>query len=263
MGEVISDLQLTPYRLMHDGLSGGGRLSRVHRRVGLKVRIVHERFTDDALGEKLYTMGDHLERGGAVSFAVDSAKTFAAFIDKKLGETYGIGGGGEVFRMHAPIFDSYSTTPPAVDDVLIVESFGANAKREELRCASYDKILKKLTTQTPLLYAHSGPTMVRHRDFFPALHLPATAAGALLTHDHRISWTWDATLEAYPAHLRELYVVDPQDIAPTDAVGGRTIDEIIGGPSLKDEITIGDYSPIVGGAASPIASAIAKIEKIT
>ena len=73
LGEVISDLQITPYRISHDAVSIGGRLSRVNRRVGMRVRIINERFTDTELAEKLYTMGDHIERGGAVSFTVDTA----------------------------------------------------------------------------------------------------------------------------------------------------------------------------------------------
>ena len=66
LGEIISDLQIRPYRVSHDGVSVGGRLSRVNRRVGMSVRIINERFTDDQLAEKLYTMADHMERGGSL-----------------------------------------------------------------------------------------------------------------------------------------------------------------------------------------------------
>ena len=205
LGETISDLQITPYRVSHDAISIGGRLSRVNRRVGMRVRIINERFTDNELAEKLYTMGDHLERGGAVSFTVDSAKTYAATVSADLTSYYSTGS-TSVLRMEAPLFDEYSTTAPAVGDVLLVESIGADGKREEVRVHSYVEATKKLTVTPRLRYNHRNGLIIRHRDFFPALFRPARNNDqALLTHDHRISWTWDSTLEIYSAHVAELW----------------------------------------------------------
>ena len=228
LGEIISDLQIRPYRVSHDGVSVGGRLSRVNRRVGMSVRIINERFTDNQLAEKLYTMADHMERGGSVSFTVDTAKTYAAFGIKKTGVIYDLTATTEVYQMKDPLFDSISSTAPAENDVLLVESFGPDAKREEVRVHTYNATTKVLTIKTPLLYAHSGPTLFRHRDFFPVLYRNASETNAALTHDHRISWTWDINCEVYPAHLRELYAEDSTTITPS---GGRTIDSIVGGTS--------------------------------
>ena len=223
----------------------------------MSVRIINERFTDNELAEKLYTMADHMERGGSVSFTVDTAKTYAAFGIKKTGDVYGTTT-TEVYQMKNALFDSMSSTAPALNDVLLVESFGPNAKREEVRVHSYNPIAKVLTIKTPLLYAHSGPTLFRHRDFFPVLYRNASETNAALTHDHRISWTWDINCEVYPAHVRELYSEDSTTITPS---GGRTIDSIIGGPDseVAESISFGDFEP--DGSVGPISDALAIIDK--
>ncbi len=229
LGEVISDLQITPYRISHDAVSIGGRLSRVNRRVGLRARIILERFTDTELAEKLYTMGDHIERGGAVSFTVDTAKCYAAFVKAMPDDFYSAPTRG-TYMMGPALFDEYSASAPAAGDVLFVESFGPDAKREEVRVHTFNVLTRELQVSPPLRYNHQGPLMIRHRDFFPVLFRSArNNEQAMLTHDHRISYTWDLTLEAYPAHLLELFY-SGQDIGGGPSSGTIGLDRITGGP---------------------------------
>ena len=78
----------------------------------------------------------------------------------------------------------------------------------------------------------------------------------MLTHDHRISWTWDATLEAYPAGLRELYGAYPNGIKEE---GGSTIDQAISAESTGSiDIDWGDFGPVGGESATPIKDEIDK-----
>lgn len=245
LGETISDLQITPYRISHDAVSIGGRLSRVNRRVGLRARIILERFTDNELAEKLYTMGDHIERGGAVSFTVDTAKCYAAFVRALPDEFYAAPTRG-TYLMGSALFDEYSTTAPAAGDVLFAESFGPDAKREEVRVHSFDSVSRELQLSHPLRYNHQGPLMIRHRDFFPVLFRSArNNEQPMLTHDHRISYTWDLTLEAYPAHLLELFY-SGQDIGGGPSTGTIGLDKIIGGPIVGPSGESGSGSTLPG-----------------
>lgn len=228
LGETISDLQITPYRISHDAVSIGGRLSRVNRRVGLRARIILERFTDHELAEKLYTMGDHIERGGAVSFTVDSDKCYAAFIGSSPDPFFSDPTRG-THIMREPLFDEYSTSAPSAGDVLFVESFGPDAKREEVRVHSFNSLTRVLELKSPLKYNHQGSVLVRHRDFFPALFRSArNSEQPMLTHDHRISYTWDILMESYPAHLLELYYTG-QDVGTGPSAGTIGLDSKISG----------------------------------
>ena len=167
-GERVSDLQITPYRDVSDSVSMGGAFSRVARRSGMRVRIVLERFTDHELAEKFYSLQSHLEAGGGFSFAVDSAKTFAAFINTA--ETsLGFGFAMNRFVHDDPILSEYGAHGLAADDVIHMESFGPGGRREEMRVDSYTSASKKIQTKLPAIYNHPLPSLVRHRDFFPYL----------------------------------------------------------------------------------------------
>ena len=245
LGETISDLQITPYRISHDAVSIGGRLSRVNRRVGLRARIILERFTDNELAEKLYTMGDHIERGGAVSFTVDTAKCYAAFVLAEADEFFASPTRG-TYRMGPALFDEYSTTAPSAGDVLFAESFGPDAKREEVRVHSFNSVSRELQLSHPLRYNHQGPLMIRHRDFFPVLFRSArNNEQAMLTHDHRISYTWDLTLECYSAHLLELFY-SGRDIGGGPSTGTIGLDKIISGPIVGPTSPSGSSSTLPG-----------------
>jgi len=200
-GEILSDLQITPYRVVSDAVSIGGAFSRVARRSGMRVRIIHERFSDDALAEKLYSLQSHLEAGGAISFAVDSSNAYAAFNSAGSSLT----GGATTHWMEPELLSTYGGGNPVYGDVFHVESFGASPRREEVRVHAFASGIRDLTMQTALKYNHARPILFRHRDFFPALFWPESQMGTpILTHDHRISWTLNFELEVYPAHLRTM-----------------------------------------------------------
>lgn len=270
-GETVSDLQITPYRSVSDSVSIGGRFSRTSRRSGMRVRIVLERFTDYRLAEQFYSLQSHLEAGGGFSFAVDSAKQFAAFVESS-GADSGFALRHDLFT-HAPrILSEYGTHGLTADDVLHMESFGAGARREELQCQSYTSATKKIETITGAIYDHALPSMVRHRDFFPFLIWPEDQMSApIITHDHRISWTVDITAEVYPAHLLAMYNKASEDggnLQPdaTARSSSSTLDDVAIGPlyvgiqSHDSDVKIPDLE--IGGT-DPLTAAIEKLEKIT
>ena len=279
-GETVSDMQITPYRVVSDGVSIGGRFSRTARRSGMRVRIVLERFTDFRLAEKFYSLQSHLEAGGAFAFAVDRQKTFAAFI-----ESAGAGPGDFSLRhdvfTHAPRLVSVFGIEPnggiAADDVVHLESFGAGGRREEMQVDFYTSADKKIATKTGAIYEHSLPALLRHRDFFPFLIWPQDQmSNPIITHDHRISWTVDFTAEVYPAHLLAMYNKsgedsgelqnDNDDSTTVYNPNGGTLDQLGVGP-LYDyldgglEDSGGDYDLEIEGS-DPLTSAIEKLDKL-
>tara|TARA_R110002051_G_scaffold90457_1_gene159323 strand:+ start:887 stop:1795 length:909 start_codon:yes stop_codon:yes gene_type:complete len=277
-GETVSDMQITPYRVVSDGVSIGGRFSRTARRSGMRVRIVLERFTDFRLAEKFYSLQSHLEAGGGFSFAVDSAKQFAAFVESA-GPSAGFSLRYDVFT-HAPrILAEYGAHGLAADDVLHMESFGSGARREELQCSAYTSAASKIQTKTGAIYDHALPSMVRHRDFFPFLIWPQDQMGSpIITHDHRIAWTVDFTAEVYPAHLLAMYNKQSPDgksgIPDTEAApqgSGITLDQLAVGPlSRYAESVYGDSgdgssssdSLAEGtGDSDPLTDMVDKLEK--
>ena len=271
-GEIISDLQISPYRVVSDAVSIGGRFSRVARRSGMRVRIVHERFTDQALARKLYSLQSHLEAGGSMSFAVDSSNAYAAFV---FGTGVIFSGSTPTYTMEPDLFSSYGGGAPANGDVMHVESFGANPRREEVTCNSFQAPLRQLQLAADLKYNHSKPFMIRHRDFFPALYWPEDQTSTpILTHDRRINYNLDMTLEVYPAHLATMAGAASQDGLP---IGGtlpdptaQDLDSVTLGPLGSAGAGLGMRGPkapdIAGagmpGALDPLSEAIAKIEKV-
>ena len=205
-GERVSDLQITPYREVSDGVSMGGRFSRVARRSGMRVRIVLERFTDYRLAEQLYSLQSHVEAGRGFSFAVDDDKKFAAFVNLSSASS-GFSYSHNTFNHEDRLLSEYGTPHGMVaDDVLHMESFGPGGRREELQLQSYTLADKKIVTKTPAIYNHPLPSLVRHRDFFPYLIWPQGQMNSpIITHDHRVSWTLDITAEGYTGNLLASY----------------------------------------------------------
>jgi hypothetical protein len=260
-GERLSDLQITPYRDVSDSVSMGGAFSRVARRSGMQVRIVLERFTDEQLAERFYSLQSHLEAGGGFSFAVDDTKKFCAFVNifgRTPGERYSMINHNDV------LLSEYGAHGLAVDDVLHLESFGPGGRREELQVSAYDSPAKNITIKSPLvIYDHPMPAFVRHRDFFPYLVWPESQMNSpIITHDHRISYTVDFTCEIYPGNTRAAYQKagpDGVNMAPgaTELQDGVTIDNVFmnGGWMLSDVAT---YESTVD--SSPMEQAIRTLE---
>ncbi len=265
-GETISDLQISPYRVTTDAVSIGGRFSRIARRSGMRVRIIHERFTDLNLARALYSLQSHLFSGGALSFAVDDTDTYAAFYT---GGSAIFSGSRPTYPMQPELFKAYGTTTPVNGDVLHVESFGAGARYEETTVHTFSG--RNLTLGADLKYDHSTPFMIRHRDFFPALFLTDTSA-PIITDDRRISFTLDMTLECYPAHTRALLSSAGSDGLPiggtVDAPSKSDLDAAIVGPlapGISGSSVTTPKTPTIAGAEragtlSPLEDAIRKID---
>ena len=192
LGAGLSDLQVTPVRIAEDSYTLAGGMHRITQGGYLEVRIVFERFTDAALAYKLESMWAHLELGGLVGFATDSGKAFAGYATAEPAR------GDSSINIGGNAFQGYTAGAAALanDDILAIHSLGPGTIREYCAISSISVLTYSLTDSIRYDYPAGLPVMVRHRDFFPALRAPSTSLNANpVTHDHRVSYTLDLTLE--------------------------------------------------------------------
>lgn len=236
----LSDLQETELRDVEDAYDGERVLYRQVLGGGYRVRIVLERFTSQALERKLKTMSAHLERGGYIGFSRDHAKTWAGF--GASGYTYR---GRSIFYSTVNQFGAWNGSATfASGDECTIESGNPEMYREYNTVSSINAS-NQVTLGNALVYTYSNPVLLRWRDFYPALRLPADKVGkALVTHDHRISWTLDVELEwdlaGLVAAVRRIWDLNLggaptsmgsfalADTTPARANGKSTLDDLFG-----------------------------------
>jgi len=249
--EGISDIQTTLMRKVSDSVSLTGRTTRTSWSPGLKVRIILERFTDDALARDLYSFQTHAERGLHFGFASDSAKVVAHnhLSSPPLRGENSLAMGGNIF---AP-WESAATL--TAGDIVHVASPAPSHQKEELEIATYASTTStgSATFTDTFRYDHGSPSILRHRDFFPMLFLPESEINKpILSHDHRISWTFDMTCHLFPwwgqmfSSSGESVIpdpsnpVDPQDDAPGGSGFTGTAADVVGGSVDPDGPYAGD-----------------------
>ena len=242
LDEDLSDLQVKPGRTVYDlhGMHGGR--SRSLTRAWIDVRIVLERFTDRRLATKFKNMVNHLERGGSIAFSLDNAKVWGSYTTGKLF----VGNLGvsvektNIYKAMAP------TTAPDIigptDDYFCIEDQPPRAARDHLQVnassppVEYDDrytIFSTLQTQNDF----TPGTHVRHEDFYPKLVLPQEqVGGAMITHDHRISYTLDLNLRYIIPKRKVLNGGNQNTVNENQAGSGRT--------------AMPDYDPQYSAAAS-------------
>jgi hypothetical protein len=212
-GEPISDIQITPIRQVSDTVSFSGRASRTSWQSGISVRIVLERFTDDALARDLYSFSSHAERGKHFAFALDSDKA-VAIVPRSTGWSRGstvLSGSGNIFRKWEP------SATLAVNDIVHISGPAPKNNREEHKLDAWTMTtgISSFTLADGIRYDHSYPAALRHRDFFPVLYLPeAEVSRPMLTHDHRISYTWECQGVLFPWWASSL-AEEPDKLAGT------------------------------------------------
>ena len=198
LGENLSDLQVTPQRTVEDAYSLSGARDRISSGGILKIRFVNDRFTDGDLAYKLESLWTHLELGGLCGAVNDSAKAWAGYCESvpQRGDTELITGGN--------LYSAYTSGLAvagaiAGGDIVCIQSSAPGIVREYCKVDSVSG--DTITLDDPIRYDYpEGSTiLVRHRDFFPAMRAPAEMMNTqIVTHDHRLSYTLDLTLEESP-----------------------------------------------------------------
>ena len=197
--EDLSDLQVTPKRDVVDSFGIHGGRSRELLRPWVDVRIVLDRFTDRALFRKFTAMINHLERGGVISFCVDSDKAFAARTRSFEAQN------ATVLELGPQDTDLYTTHPTrlANGDEVVIESGPPAGKREYHTIASHTTdgtggtVLTVGADGLNLFDDYPAGSVVRYSDLYPALILgPGQVGAPTLVHDHRITYTLDILLSS-------------------------------------------------------------------
>ena len=192
LGEVLSDLQMTPVRNSIDAMSYQGRFFRTNLNGRMQIRVLLERFTDRALVRKLYSLQAHLERGGLIGVTEHQHKSWAAYVLPGQGVA-----GATTVETGGNVFYNQSAAMEDLDEI-VFQSSNPETKREWTR-VSGDTINTETTLrlESALLYNYQqDPVLVRWHGFWPIMRLPANQLGRpIVTHDHRISYTLDLTLE--------------------------------------------------------------------
>ena len=188
LGEGVSDIQVDPIRSAETAFTMSGRMYRTVETARLKVTITNERFSSSTIAESLQSMSSHLELGGAVAFTADTAKVWAGF--SRASPTRG----DLTIDTWGNAFSALSAGALASTDVLAIQSPNPAHYVEYCRVASVT--LDVITLSSAIRYNHpESLTLVRYRDFYPILRMPADGLGsAFVTHDHRITYTLDLVL---------------------------------------------------------------------
>lgn len=270
--EPISDLQYSMKRTVTDSIAMSGKKFRAYQKPYVEVRIILERFTDEALARDLYSMEAHLQKGGAVGFSMDRDKTWLSFVGDILetDHTTTTALASQSSRVHfnaeplsgpakrANFFAHWeSAATIAVGDVVHLDGTVQRFNHEELKVGSLfpdgaDKTRGWMEPTGALnRYEYGLGSVIRFRDFWPFLCLPESQVGRpLITHDHRINFTFDATFHYYPGWtglIRRTYQppevrqsTPPYDISDPREKIGSIEDKLGQGFRIADYIGIGD-----------------------
>lgn len=205
-GEGLSDWQETPdVRAGESSFQGDYDTSRIDYGGRSQVRILNERFGDEDLAAKLFSLESHLKKGKPISFAADSTKCYAAFLEEYT-PTAGLSAlqvKGNMFW----VYEEVDTPPTGGPDYYVIRSQNPDGKTEMVKSSSYDSDLDEIQIVNTTIYDHTrGPVFIRHRYFYPIVRLnPSYFERPLLTGDRAMNWTFDCSLFESPGDYAKLY----------------------------------------------------------
>lgn len=170
----------------------GARTTTVRSRL-LRMRFVLERFSGLAsagqdLARHLLSLQAHLERGGTIGVALDEDKAWASVTTAT-----SLARGTSGILTKGPGWYNTAATL-AANDELVMQSEPPEGVREWVKLSSVSASGKTLTLSAGCRYTYGTRVLIRHRGFHPALKL-ADVARPFITHEHRLAYTLDLTLD--------------------------------------------------------------------
>lgn len=189
----LSDLEEIPEDVVDVAESTHGDQSRQLWRSRLRVRALLERFSGSSsagqgLARDLLSLRHHLMRGGSIGLTADSSKAWCAWSVGVMASA-----GATIISTRGDPTSGWAGGTVASGDELVVFGGQPAPPYEWTTCSSLSGA--KLTLATGLRYSYDTRVGIRHRNYFPALILPADQAGAaLLTHERRTNYTLDLEL---------------------------------------------------------------------
>lgn len=249
LGEGLSDLIETPITDARDARGMDWIASRVVLGGGLAIRIGLERFGGPAtssLERQLRTLESHLQRGGLCGFSRDSAKAWASVADVQQ-----TSGGSTWTGLTGSLFKSFSSAAAlASGDEIVIETAAPEHQREYNTAGAAVAVGDTtVTLGTALRYTFGPGSILRWRDFWPVLRLPADGLSrTFIGNDHRRNFTLDITLEYAPAYVAggiDGGIVSRGGAPPLGLYSDLGLSDSGGGGNSLD-VVAGGRSPAVG-----------------
>lgn len=222
LGEPLTDLSEIPLREIGQGVSLMGYPSTHVYRGSMRVRVqLRDVATTSSAGQALQrhlmSLSAHLERGGIIGVAADSAKTWGSALYS-----------GTINRGDSNLYHRgdlwYASGSLTAGDELVIESANPEMLREMTTVSS---TTGRILTITPTArYSYSGKPWVRHRNFYPALYWPEDERGTpIITDERRVRFSLDLTLEVAWSVLTSVAEGAATFASGTVAVG-TTLDKV-------------------------------------
>lgn len=186
LGCSLSDLAEIPLRQIGQGVSLLGYPSTHVYSGSFRVRVECRYLQSASVARKLLSLSAHLERGGRIGVAYDTAKTYGSRLNKT---TRGV----TTALLAGDLW--YASGSLSAGDEVVIESGNPDMLRE---WATVDSVSGSvLTLSAGATYTMSGKPYIRHRNFYPALYWPADQRGSpIITGPEGRRWyDLDMTLE--------------------------------------------------------------------
>jgi len=206
MTRALSRMEADDRPQAEDSYSGAQAMTRVFYGTRRRVRLAWERLNllssaGAADHRALLPVIAHLQRGGAVGFSADGAKTIGGYPGAG---NWSRGAGTLTCGSPTNAFSAWQPLAAiAAGDQVVIESEAVYGRSEQRSATSFSAGVLTLASQTLVFdYAGAGP-MWRWYRFWPALRLPADQLGSpLVTNDHGITASVELVLEVDPVvHL--------------------------------------------------------------
>lgn len=206
----LTSIHELPSGIVSDAYGGDRTWSRTFHAGVLRIRFTAERVnTTTTAGQsfvrKMLTVQQHLIRGGYVGLARVHSKAWCGRVStSRLAR-----GTASIVCRGGNLFSSWNSNAAlAASDEIVIESANPEAIREwnAVQTVATSGVKVTLTTSDTVFNTYTAePILVRHRDFWPILRLPADQVDKqLVIPDRRLTYTIDMTLEYDQAAIARL-----------------------------------------------------------
>ena len=157
----------------------------------LDASVSCDRFASEKLARRILTFQHHMEIGGLCGFSVDSDKAFAAYANPTPSR------GDTTITTGVRSWHNTSATLAAGDWICLESRLPVGA-REWCQVATFVAIgpTCTITLVDPVVYDHSGTTLVRWTNYHPVLRWPVAGRSPMITSDRQMVWSAALTLRS-------------------------------------------------------------------
>lgn len=219
-GAWVSQWQDVMTRDAGDAEAISGLSAHTARGSVLEVGLQCDRFGDSDIAHALMGFQHHAETGGLFGFANDADKAWAAWTTSTPAR-----GDTNVYCGSVGYWNTSATL--AAGDWICIESALPNGAREWVKVVSVltGPGSNQITVSPGLIYDHTGPVLVRHQHYHPALRWPVARRRSMVTSDRQLVWSFSGTFREDRGTLWEDQA-EGQGINGGDQPAPRRLDDV-------------------------------------